>query len=403
MRTILFATERINASDSLDTFYFIGVLVVFAFIASSVVLHYGLADENRNKFKLALHCIMIVTSVVPPELPMELSLAVTSSLTALSRQMVFCTEPFRIPMAGKLDLLCFDKTGTLTKDQMILRGIVAPIQLPLAIHKSEFKSLASSVELDVSTIVHPSNVPDIVITCMATCHSLIQRRDGRFLGDPLEIAAMEASQCQFEVNAKTNQSSGFRGGSLPCVIHKEKNIRCQLRKRFPFTSNLKRMSVIVEVSEAGSSAATSTVVFTKGAPEVLAEFIKNLPTNYTKTYIHHMVRGKRTLALAYKPLNNKADEDLVSSEIGRFSRDEVERDLIFLGFLVFDCDLKADSKSVIKELRQSNHKLIMITGDSTHTAADVARRLGMMKSSTKLLNLQLSKNGEYDCARERNR
>ena len=47
---------------------------------------------------------MIITSVVPPELPMELSLAVTNSLAALSRNLVFCTEPFRIPYAGKLDV-----------------------------------------------------------------------------------------------------------------------------------------------------------------------------------------------------------------------------------------------------------------------------------------------------------
>ena len=44
-------------------------------IASLAVLREGLEDENRNKFRLGLHCIMILTSVVPPELPMELSLA----------------------------------------------------------------------------------------------------------------------------------------------------------------------------------------------------------------------------------------------------------------------------------------------------------------------------------------
>ena len=44
-------------------------------IASLAVLREGLEDENRNKFRLSLHCIMILTSVVPPELPMELSLA----------------------------------------------------------------------------------------------------------------------------------------------------------------------------------------------------------------------------------------------------------------------------------------------------------------------------------------
>jgi cation-transporting ATPase 13A1 len=95
MRKILFATERVNTS-SMETVFFIAVMVCFAVVAAGVVLYYGLQDDTRNKFKLFLHCIMIVTSVVPPELPMELSLSVTNSLAALARGLVFCTgiHPF---------------------------------------------------------------------------------------------------------------------------------------------------------------------------------------------------------------------------------------------------------------------------------------------------------------------
>jgi cation-transporting ATPase 13A1 len=46
------------------------------------------------------------------------------------------------------------------------------------------------------------------------------------------------------------------------------------------------------------------------------------------------------------------------------TREEAEKDLIFCGFIVSECPLKEDTKSVIEELVESAHEVRMITGDN---------------------------------------
>jgi cation-transporting ATPase 13A1 len=119
---ILHAHERVTV-DNAEAYAFMLILVVIACAASFYVLWVGMEDEKRSRWKLFLHCVMIVTSVVPPELPMELSLAVTTSLSSLIKHQIFCTEPYRIPLAGAIDVCCFDKTGTLTSDELSVLGV----------------------------------------------------------------------------------------------------------------------------------------------------------------------------------------------------------------------------------------------------------------------------------------
>ncbi|KAJ4464911.1 hypothetical protein C8J55DRAFT_589866 [Lentinula edodes] len=127
----IFSTERVSANN-MESFLFIGFLLIFAVAASAYVWIKGI-ERDLKKSKLLLDCVLMITRVVPPELPMELSLAVNASLVALSNYVCIpntpfflqrsCTEPFRIPFAGRVDVCCFDKTGTITAENLVLEGV----------------------------------------------------------------------------------------------------------------------------------------------------------------------------------------------------------------------------------------------------------------------------------------
>ncbi|CAM9907074.1 unnamed protein product, partial [Hapterophycus canaliculatus] len=115
-------------------------------------------------------------------------------------------------------------------------------------------------------------------------------------------------------------------------------------------------------------------IVAKGAPESLEPLLTDAPPHYRSTFLHHMGKGSRVLALAYRALEPGED----AAACRRMSRSSAERGLRFGGFLVLGCPLKPDAPYVVRELRESSHAVCMITGDGALTAADVARQVGMI-------------------------
>ena len=113
----LVRTERVSANN-LESFLFIGSLLIFAIAASWYVWVKGI-ERGLKKSKLLLDCVVIITSVVLAEHLMELSLAVNASLVALQGYAIFCTGPFHIPFAGRVDVYCYDKTGAITAENLV--------------------------------------------------------------------------------------------------------------------------------------------------------------------------------------------------------------------------------------------------------------------------------------------
>ncbi|KAI8149877.1 hypothetical protein BJV82DRAFT_585075 [Fennellomyces sp. T-0311] len=342
VRTMIFSTERVTANN-FEALLFILFLCVFAIAASAYVWKKGV-ENDRKRSKLLLDCVLIITSVVPPELPMELSMAVNSSLVALAKFAIYCTEPFRIPFAGKVDVCCFDKTGTLTGEDLVFEGVASasPDQ--------------SSTELKAATAV-----PKETKWVLASAHALVQLEDG-VVGDPMEKETLKALDWEL----------GAREIVAPKESKKKENL--QIRRRFQFSSALKRQSTI-SILVHPDFGKHKTFAAVKGAPETLRDMYTSVPANYDETYRYFTRKGSRVLSLGYKFLA----DGLSTDQINNLSRDSVESQLTFAGFIVFSCPLKDDAIEALKELNESSHRCIMITGDNPLTACAVAREVAIVE------------------------
>jgi cation-transporting ATPase 13A1 len=145
--------------------------------------------SEKKGYALFIDLIILFTNSIPFELPMEMGLSVQSAVKNLMAKRIYCLEPFRITLAGKIDVCCFDKTGTLVDSK-----------------------------LEVKKIELANENTSKVLSC---CHNLIEV-DGLLRGDPLETAIFD---------------------------FKFEKLSYRTIQQFSFTSELKRQGVLAEFSK----------------------------------------------------------------------------------------------------------------------------------------------------------
>ncbi|KAF2747767.1 hypothetical protein M011DRAFT_467364 [Sporormia fimetaria CBS 119925] len=368
VRTMIYSTERVSANN-VEALLFILFLCIFAIAASWYVWQEGV-KQDRNRYKLMLDCVLIVTSVVPPELPMELSLAVNTSLAALSKYAIFCTEPFRIPFAGRVDVACFDKTGTLTGEDLVVDGIAG-----LTLGEAGANTGPDGAHVDLSPVEDVGTQTTLVL---ATAHALVKLDEGDIVGEPMEKATLSSLGWTLGAHDTLTAKKGSTNSKAELV---------QIRRRFQFSSALKRQSSVATVivnDKKAKRKITSTFVGVKGAPETIRKMLVDVPPAYEETFKHYTRNGGRVLALAYKYLVE--DGQLGMNRINDLKREQVECDLHFAGFLVLQCPLKDDAVQAVRMLNESSHRVVMITGDNPLTAVHVARQVEIVDRECLILD-----------------
>lgn len=241
----MIASEDTVSENNYEAYMFILAMLVFAVMSCIYVVRESISMK-KTVYKIVLECIMILTNVVPPELPMELTIAVNSSLQELVGLGVYCLEPFRIPFAGKITVCCFDKTGTLTELNMQLERI-------------EAENMNSAKRV------------------IGTCHSLVLL-EGKAEGDPLDTCGLEY----------------VKGELLADDTVKIEDRTFTLLKKYSFDSALKRCTAVVQ--EEGKK-----YVVMKGAPETVVNYLKNVPGDYGR-FEEYAEKGYRVIALAEKQI-----------------------------------------------------------------------------------------------------
>ncbi|UKZ70004.1 uncharacterized protein TrAtP1_011007 [Trichoderma atroviride] len=265
--------------------------------------------------------------------------------------------------------MCFDKTGTLTEDGLDVLGVRV-----VSTDTHTFSDVISESRLFEQREASASlqSILQAALYTMATCHSL-RSVDGELVGDPLDLKMFEFTEWSFE-EGKHNVVEGEEeeyGSLSPSIASPpDKSIQLGVLKSFEFVSQLRRSSVIVR-----HFGRKDGDIFVKGAPEVMREICRpsSIPKDYDELLSYYTHKGYRVIGCATRHLNR-----LSWVRAQKMTRTEVERDLDFLGFIIFENKLKPSTASVLEELKDSNIATVMVTGDNILTAISVARECGLL-------------------------
>jgi predicted P-type ATPase len=345
--------------------------VVIVFLLLYGILAFGLScylqeQNGSDSYWITkwAYGMFTVSQIFSPLLPVALKVGQIRSSQRLSEKQIFCVNPRRIAISGKVTVFCFDKTGTLTKEGMEFSGI--------SLVNPDTKSLTELIKVSDKTIAD-GNIPPLYVHCMATCHSVAIYGQNEFVGNEVEVNMFSSTGWSLQQVVDQDHS---------IVTSPDKTTALKVLRKYEFDHGRQTMSVIVEDSVGCRH------VFCKGSFEKIEALCtdESIPEGFALTARGHALNGGYVLGFSHRVLDNNNDVDSIS-------RDDIENTKSFtlLGLMIFRNEPKADSRDAILLLRDGAVRPVMITGDNAQCGQYISRSCGLVDDTSRILLAETNK------------
>ena len=286
-----------------------------------------------------LQTVMLAVTLLVVSVPEGLPMAVTLSLAYSMRRMLKTNNLVRKLHAcetmGATTVICTDKTGTLTQNRMRVASM-------------QFYPVEGFTQQQCDALVREG----MAVNSTASL-DLSRKDDPQPIGNPTE-------------------------GALLLWLHDNGCDYLELKRRaervaeLPFSTERKYMATaVVSAAEAGRR-----ILYVKGAPEILltmCDMPQQQRESIRATLAEYQNQAMRTLAFAFRPL---ADGEQGITPEGISGR------LAMLGIAAISDPVREEVPAAVAECRNAGIEVKIVTGDTTATAREIGRRIGLWSDDT---------------------
>jgi Ca2+-transporting ATPase len=319
-----------------------GLVVVLIALVVAVQFLFTLAEPTA----ILLVGITLAVAGVPEGLPA----VVTFTLALGAREMVDRNALIRrlpvVESLGSVDVIVTDKTGTVTKNEMTVTRLYTSESV---IDLSESPSKSATDDQRVAANGNEERNPEVapLLRCGTLCNNVEWTDDNEYRGEPTEIALRRiADEADIDPTGE------------------------RIRE-IPFSSERKRMSVIVDDGE--------PTAYMKGAPETVLERCDSVLEDGDISELTEEKRQEildktqsfaadalRMLGFASKPVSDPSAD-----------ADQIENGMVFLGLQGMLDPPREEVEDAIADCRSAGIRTVLATGDNLTTAQAVGEQSGL--------------------------